>query len=100
VGLARSIREFGRALQGQRVQFEMDCEPAVLILRKCFSPNPDCMEAVLSIVDLCCLFHITPKWEHILAPFNQVADALSHNDLTQAEALCKAEFGGSLVLQR
>lgn len=99
-GLARSIREFGPALQGQRVQFELDCEPAVLILRKCFSPIAGCMEAVLSVIDLCCLFHIIPKWEHILAPFNQVADALSHNDFTQAEALCKAEFGGPLVLRR
>jgi hypothetical protein len=97
-GLVRSIRAFGSELEGKRVQFELDCEPAVLILRKCFSPVAECMEAVLLVVDLCCHFNITPKWEHILAPFNQVADALSHNDFTQAEALCKEEFGGPLVL--
>jgi hypothetical protein len=95
-GLVRAIQAFGPALQGLRVQFELDCEPAVLILRKCFSHNVDCAEAVLAVVELCCDFHITPKFEHILSPFNGIADALSHTRLTQAQALCEAQFGGSL----
>lgn len=98
-GLVRSIQAFGPALQGLRVQFELDCEPAVLILRKCFSPNADCAEAVRAVVQLCCDFHITPKFEHILSHFNAIADALSHNRLTQAHALCKAQFGGPLLHQ-
>jgi hypothetical protein len=98
-GLVRALEVFGPELRGQRVQFELDCRPAVLILRKCFSPNADCALAVLAVVDLCNDFQITPRWEHILAHYNDIADALSHNDFSQAQSLCAVQFGGPLVLR-
>ena len=44
-------------------------------------------------------FEITARFEHILRDFNQVADALSKNLLTQAHTLFQSEFGAKLVVE-
>jgi hypothetical protein len=48
---------------------------------------------------LCVSLHITPRWEHISACFNNIADSLSHDRLSQARSFCSLEFGGELVLR-
>jgi len=91
-----AIRTFRDHLCGKRVQFECDSEPAVRILSKAYSEEPGCQLVVGEIVALCMQLHIVPRWEHILSTLNPLADALSHNDLSQAQRLAVSELGGSL----
>jgi len=91
-----SIRTFIDHLRGMRVQFECDSEPAVRILSKAYSEEPGCQLVVGEIVALCMQLHIVPRWEHILSTLNPLADALSHNDLSQAQRIAVSEAGGSL----
>ena len=88
----------GRRCRGKRVQFEIDSEPAVRALSKCFSPEPGCMELISDIILTCATLHIYPRWEHIGGVFNVVADSLSHLRFSQAASACKAELGGELRL--
>ena len=74
------------------MQIECDNEAAIRDLNRCFSGKPLCMSVIAKIRDVCALNAITPRFEHILACFNSIADRLSHDDFTQASALCLAEF--------
>jgi hypothetical protein len=91
-----ALQLFGPALKGQRVQFECDSEPAVIALRKCYSPEPGCCAIIHSICLLCSSFHITPRFEHILGTFNAIADSLSHGLFPQARLLAGVELGCTL----
>ena len=93
-----ALRLLGPELKGKRVQFECDSEPAVLALCKCYSPELGCHDCIRAICLLCASLHITPRWEHILSPFNSIADALSHDMFSQACFSYAQELGGSLSL--
>ncbi len=90
---------FGQKWKGLRVQFESDSQTSVQALRKCFSDRPRCQKVIRDIIVMCVSLHIIPRWEHISACFNPIADSLSHNRLCQAQAHCVAEFGEALVLR-
>jgi hypothetical protein len=53
---------------------------------------------IARIRDLCATFMIIPRFEHILATFNDVADLLSHNLFSQASASCLEEFRVHLLV--
>jgi hypothetical protein len=82
-----ALRSLTPSLTRRRVQFECDSEPAVMALLKCYSPEPGCQVTIRAICLHCTTHHITPRWEHILSPFNSIADALSHNSFHQAQLL-------------
>ena len=79
-------------LQGKRVQFECDSEPAIRALSKGFSKMPLCMSLIRRFWLLCASHHVTPRFEHILARFNDVADHLSHLRVPQAIDAALSEF--------
>ena len=79
-------------LQGKRVQFECDSEPAIRALSKGFSKMPLCMSLIRRFWLLCASHHVTPRFEHILARFNDVADHLSHLRVPQAVDAALSEF--------
>jgi hypothetical protein len=86
------LTHFAPLLRGKRVQIECDNEAAVRDLGSCFSGKPQCMSVIAQIRDLCADFTIIPRFEHILAGFNCVADQLSHNLFSQASAECQREL--------
>ena len=92
LGILRVLTLFAAACQGKRVQIECDNEAAIRDLVSCFSGKPMCLSIIFGIRDICASFSITPRFEHILSQFNSVADRLSHDDFTQASALCNDEF--------
>jgi hypothetical protein len=58
-----------------------------------YTERPVLMDVIRSIADLCCKHHITIRTRFILGSiFNLVADALSHNDIPQAELECRKSF--------
>jgi ribonuclease HI len=87
---------FGGALRGKRVQFETDSECAVQCLQKCYSGRPRCQSIIRDIIAICVSLRISPRWEHISACFNDIADCLSHDRLCQAQAHCESELGAQL----
>jgi hypothetical protein len=92
--------EFAPLLQGRRVQIECDNEAAVRDLVCCFSGKPQCMSIIAEIRNVCAAHHITPRFEHILSHFNNIADRLSHDDFSQANSLCLKEFQRPLLPSR
>jgi hypothetical protein len=54
------------------------------------------MDVIARIRDLCASFSITMRVEHILAPFNCIADYLSHDLFSQASTACTLELGNEL----
>jgi hypothetical protein len=95
-GIFLILNFFAPHLRGKRVQVECDNEAAVRDLVSCFSGKPLCMDVIARIRDLCASFSITMRIEHILAPFNCIADFLSHDLFSQASAACKMELGNEL----
>ena len=95
-GIFLILNFFASHLRGKRVQVECDNEAAVRDLVSCFSGKPLCMDVIARIRDLCASFSITMRIEHILAPFNCIADFLSHDLFSQASAACKVELGDEL----
>jgi hypothetical protein len=93
-----ALRLWGPSLRQRRVQFESDSEPAVMALSKCYSPEPGCQGLIHEICLASSLYHISPRWEHILSPYNSIADALSHDSFPQAQCCFGEEFGGVLSL--
>jgi hypothetical protein len=91
-GILLILTHFAPLLRGKRVQIECDNEAAVRDLGSCFSGKPQCMSVIAQIRDLCADFTIIPRFEHILAGFNCVADQLSHNLFPQASAECQREL--------
>ena len=92
LGLLHLLVHFSPVLHGRRVQFECDSESAVRALSKGFSKKPLCMGIIRRFWLLCALSHITPRFEHILARYNTVADHLSHLHVPQAIAAASSEF--------
>ena len=79
-------------LHGKRVQFECDSEPAIRALSKGFSKMPLCMGLIRRFWLLCPSHHVTPRFEHILARYNAIADHLSHLRVPQAIDAALSEF--------
>ena len=96
LGIRWMLSHFALTLRGKRVQIECDNEAAIRDLVCCFSGKPRCMQLIADIRDICAENAITPRFEHILAQFNNIADRLSHNDFPQASALCLKEFNTPL----
>ena len=92
LGILRVLTHFAAFCRGKRVQIEWDNEAAVSDLVSCFSGRPLCLDIIKLISDICAEFSITPRFEHILSQFNSIADRLSHDDFSQANALCIDEF--------
>ena len=86
----------GPELRGQRVQFELDSQTAILDLRSWSAGRPAILSLVNEIWNLIISFNITPRFEHILRDFNKVADFLSNSLCVQAEEQFKLEFGAPL----
>jgi hypothetical protein len=95
-GILRILTHFSSALRGKRVQIECDNEAAIRDLVSCYSGKPQCMSVIAQIRDLCAVFSICPRFEHILASFNCIADQLSHDLFSQASAACQYELGAPL----
>jgi hypothetical protein len=91
-----SLARFGTLMKGKRVQFESDSQPGVQALQKTFSIRPLCQDIIQDIISTCVSLHIYPRWEHISACFNEIADCLSHNRLSQAQVCCTKEFSTSI----
>ena len=92
LGLLHLLVHFVPFLHGRRVQFECDSEPAIRALIKGFSKKPLCMRLIRRFWLLCASSHITPRFVHILARYNAVADHLSHLRVPQAIAAALSEF--------
>ncbi len=92
LGLLLLLEHFVPFLHGRRVQFECDSEPAIRALSKGFSKKPFCMRLIRRFWLLCASSHITPRFEHILARYNAVADHLSHLRVPQAIDAALSEF--------
>ena len=56
------------------------------------------MSVIAAIRDLCASCAITPRFEHILASFNCVADRLSHDLFPQASEECLRELHAPLLV--
>ena len=95
----KALTIFGPALRGQRVQFELDSQTAVLDLRSWNAGRPGILAIVNDVWSLLISFEITARFEHILRDFNMIADALSKNLLTQAELFFRQEFSKELLVQ-
>jgi len=96
-GILLILTHFAPLLRGKRVQIECDNEGAIRDLVCCFSGKPLCMDVIAQIRDLCALFSITTRFEHILACFNCIADSLSHDLFSQASAVCQLELQVALL---
>ena len=92
LGILLMLTSFASTCRGMRVQIECDNEGAIRDLNRCFSGKPLCMSIISKIRDICAANAITPRFEHITACFNSIADRLSHDDFPQASSLCLAEF--------
>ena len=95
-GILLILTRFSPALRGKRVQIECDNEAAIRDLVSCYSGKPQCMSVIAQIRDLCAVFSIYPRFEHILASFNCIADQLSHDLFPQASVACQNELGAPL----
>jgi hypothetical protein len=92
LGLLHLLQHFVPFLHARRVQFECVSEPAVSALSKGFSKMPLCMSLIRRFWPLCASAFITPRFVHILARFNTVADHLSHLRVPQAVDAAVREF--------
>jgi len=99
LAVKRALASFGPALRGQRVQFELDSQTAVLDLRSWNAGRPGILAVVNDVWSLIISFEITARFEHILRSFNTIADALSKNLITQAKLAFREEFGEELLVQ-
>ena len=95
----KALTIFGPTLRGQRVQFELDSQTAVLDLRSWNAGRPGILAIVNDVWSLLISFEITARFEHILRDFNMIADALSKNLLTQAKLFFRQEFSKELLVQ-
>jgi hypothetical protein len=93
LGLLHLLEHFVVHLRGRRVQFECDSEPAIRALSKGYSKMPLCMRIISRFWLICATNLIIPRFEHILAQYNTIADALSHFRVSQAEEAALSEFG-------
>jgi hypothetical protein len=101
LGVLRALQHFASRCAGKRVQIELDNSPVVLALESMYTERPVLMDVIRSIADLCCKHHITIRTRFILGSiFNLVADALSHNDIPQAELECRKSFNLPLNVER
>jgi hypothetical protein len=91
-GISLALKLFRNHCRGKRVQIECDSEPAIRILCSLFSAQSSCMSVVAEIRDFCAANFIIPRYEHILAQFNECTDSLSHNLYDQAAAAFEVEF--------
>ena len=98
LGILLTLRHFAPLLRGKRVQIECDNEAAIRDLVCFFSGKPQCMSVIAAIRDLCASCAITPRFEHILASFNCVADRLSHDLFPQASEECLRELHAPLLV--
>ena len=92
LGILRILKLFAPHFRGKRVQIECDNEAAIRDLTSCFSGKPLCMSIIAQIRDICACFSLIPRFEHILAPFNCIADYLSHDLFLQADEMCQLEL--------
>lgn len=99
LAVKKALAILGPTLRGQRVQFELDSQTAILDLSSWNAGRPGILAVVNDVWSLIVSFEITARFEHILRDFNQVADALSKNLLTQAHTLFQSEFGAKLVVE-
>ena len=86
------LEHFVPHLRARRVQFECDNESAVRALCKGFSKMPLCMKLIAQFWLICAENNIIPRFVHILAQYNTIADELSHFRPLQAEAAAISEF--------
>ena len=97
----KMLQKFVHVCAGKRVQIEIDNATVVRALEAMYSPTPSVMAAVLEIGVFCCKNNMTVRTRWIMGKlFNQVADRLSHDCVSQAETECRAMFGKKLVLQQ
>jgi hypothetical protein len=58
-----------------------------------YTKKPVLMAVIHQIADFCCRHHISIRTRFIVGSiFNLVADALSHNNVTQAKVACWSTF--------
>ena len=95
----KALTIFGPILRGQRVQFELDSQTAVLDLRSWSAGRPGILAVVNDVWSLLVSFEITARFEHVLRHFNTIADFLSKNLPTQAKLAFREEFGKELLVQ-
>jgi hypothetical protein len=93
LGVLKALQHFVHECAGRRVQVELDNSAVVLALESMYTKKPVLMAVIHQIADLCCKHHISIRTRFIVGSiFNLVADALSHNDVTQAEIACRSMF--------
>jgi len=93
LGVLEGLRRLGSLMRGSRVQIELDNQVAVLGLKTWFSPTASCLSVLDRIHSLVISLSLTLRVEFIPRIHNHIADALSLNDLLQAQELFRSEFG-------
>jgi hypothetical protein len=88
---------FGPRCAGSRVQLEVDCTAAAAGLEKAFSPNARMMAHIKRVRTIVAKQWIILRVAHIRRQLNQVADALSKDQLQRARWLAENEFGMRLI---
>jgi hypothetical protein len=93
LGVLKALQHFVHTCKGRRVQVELDNSAVVLALESMYTKKPVLMAVIHQIADFCCKHHISIRTRFIVGSiFNLVADALSHNDATQAKVACRSMF--------
>lgn len=90
---------FGRRCADSRVQLEMDNRSATDGIQSGYSDKPFLLDSIRSVRVVCAELRINLRVCHILGVlFNQIADALSHNQVGVASDYAWTEFQRRLVL--
>ena len=86
--------------EGKRLQLETDSKSASLGLQSGYSSLEHPMTLIRSCRITCASLHITFRVRHIMGDhFNQIADALSHDQGDLAAEVAWRELGFQLVLR-
>jgi hypothetical protein len=89
----------GQRCEGFRLELDMDNRESARSLQSGFSPKPLLLSPIRNIWKFCVDSRVVLRVRHVLGvPFNQIADALSHNRTDQALCLAKERFGVEMVL--
>lgn len=95
------LSRFGSRCKGLRVLLELDNSSAVLAMDKGYSPTLHMMHFVSAARKVAIDCHIVLRVRHIVGRiFNQIADALSHNNVGKARCLALQQFGLPLLLEQ
>jgi hypothetical protein len=97
-GAAEWFRLFGHMCSKSRLLLLMDNASAVIGVDRAYSKKEGLLVPIREARGVCAEFYITLRVRHVLTSLNPVADALSHDDVPQAQCEARRIFGTEMMM--